>query len=323
MKCFSLGAAIAAAWLFLPAAAQAQQMPTIRIGHGAAAEEQLWLMKAMPSVAPHQGKTYKLDFLLFRGGDTRYKAIEAGEIDIATTTGHVQIFTASQGLEYKAFASVSRESAKGFATQYMVLDSSPIKTLQDLKGKIIGNNSARSSIELWARIGVAKGGLDPDRDVRWAIVPFPAQAEAVRSGKLDVGAFPQPFAATEMRRGGLRTLFTSKDANPYDEELMMLIVMDRFIKAHPSVVRDFLADFVAATKFYLANPEQAKRALIEAKMVNLPPEMFLAMKDYERAPDARIDIDSLRRMQEDMFKHGYTKKRVDIAQFIDLSYLPK
>jgi len=34
----------------------------IRVGHGSAAEETLWLMKADPKVTPSQGKAYKLDY---------------------------------------------------------------------------------------------------------------------------------------------------------------------------------------------------------------------------------------------------------------------
>ena len=56
----------------------------IRVGHGSAAEETLWLMKADPKVTPGQGKAYKLEYTLFRGTDKRFQAFEAGELDIAT-----------------------------------------------------------------------------------------------------------------------------------------------------------------------------------------------------------------------------------------------
>ncbi len=313
---------VATAVAALPPAAYAQPV-TIRVGHGSAVEEQVWLMKAKPDVAPNQGKIYNLEFTLFRGTDTRFQAFEAGQLDIATASGHSVIFAASQGLKFKAVASVSRESAKGFVTQFMVLDSSPIRSVKDLKGKTVGNNAARSSIELWERVALEKAGLNPNRDVNWAIVPFPSQGEAVRSGKLDVGAFPQPFAANEIKRGGMRTLFTSKDANPNDEELMLLLASESFAAKNPAVLRAFLSDLVAATKYYLANEREAKQALLDSKMVRIPAEIFLSMPDNTRAPDCRIDVEALRHMRDDLLKSGFATKSIDPASFVDLPFLPK
>lgn len=313
---------VATAVAALPPVAFAQPV-TIRVGHGSAVEEQVWLMKAKPGVTPNQGKVYNLEFTLFRGTDTRFQAFEAGQLDIATASGHSVIFAASQGLKFKAVASVSRESAKGFVTQFMVLDSSPIKSVKDLKGKTVGNNAARSSIELWERVALEKAGLNPNRDVNWAVVPFPSQGEAVRSGKLDVGAFPQPFAANEIKRGGMRTLFTSKDANPNDEELMLLLASESFAAKNPAVLRAFLSDLVAATKYYLANEREAKQALLDSKMVRIPAEIFLGMPDNTRTADCRIDVGALRHMRDDLLKSGFATKSIDPASFVDLSFLPK
>lgn len=300
----------------------AQPVP-IRIGYGVAAEEQLWLMKALPSITPGQGKIYNLDMSAFRGTDQRFQAFEAGQLDLSTGSGHSALFAMSQGMKGRIVASVSRETKKGFSTQYMVLDSSPIKTIADLKGKTVGNNAARSSIELWARIAFQKAGLNPERDVQWAVVPFPAQGDAVRSGKLDLGAFPQPFAANEKRKGGMRVLFTSKDANPYDEELILLIAAEPFAQKQPVALRAFLADFVAATRYYLNNEKQAKQALLDAKLVLIPAETFFAMDDYERDPNANVDLPGLEKMQDDQLKAGFQKTRIDVKSVIDSSFLPK
>ena len=150
------GIALATAGLIAAPALGQGQPVTIRVGHGSAAEDQLWLMKAKPDITPGQGKVYKLDFTLFRGTDTRYQAFEAGQLDMTTGTGHTALFAASQGMKFKIVAGLSRESSKGFHTQYMVMDNSPIKSIRDLKGKNVGNNAARSSIELWQRIAFEK-----------------------------------------------------------------------------------------------------------------------------------------------------------------------
>jgi len=304
-------------------ASLAMAQVNIRIGHGSAAEETLWLMKADPKVTPDQGKAYKLDYTLFRGSDKRFQAFEAGEIDIATSSAHSVMMAAAEGAKFKIVATLSREGAKGFATKYMVKDDSPIKTIADLKGKNVGINGVRSSSELWARLALEKKGLDTKRDVNWVALPFPSQGEAVRAGKLDIGAFPQPFAAFEEKRGGMRTVFTSQDGIARDEDLMVLMVSEKFASQQPAALRAFLSDLVRATTHYVKNPKDARTALVDAKLVGIPLDTFLAMKDYERPLDCRVDTDSIKAMTTELTKFGFITKPVNVMAFIDNSFLPK
>jgi ABC-type nitrate/sulfonate/bicarbonate transport system substrate-binding protein len=193
----------------------------------------------------------------------------------------------------------------------------------DLKGKIVGNNAARSSIELWARLVLLKAGLNPDRDVTWAVIPFPVQGEALRSGKIDVGAFPQPFAAAEMKKGGVRALFNSKDAVPFDEELIVVVAKPAFAQRHDAALRAFLADLKSATRFYLDKPREARQALIDAKLVRIPADIYLDMEDNFREPSLAIDIPALGQIQDVLLQHGYQKNKIDPTSFVDQSYLPK
>ena len=95
---------LAAAALAFTAPAIAEPVK-IRVGHGAAVEEQLWLMKAKPDVTPNQGKAYTLDFQLFRGTDQRFKAVEAKELDVFTSSGSSAVVAYSQGFDQIAAAS--------------------------------------------------------------------------------------------------------------------------------------------------------------------------------------------------------------------------
>jgi ABC-type nitrate/sulfonate/bicarbonate transport system substrate-binding protein len=303
-------------------AASAQPV-TIRLGHGAAAEDQLWLMAAKPDLFPNIGKVYAIEWTRFPATDKRFQAFEAGAIDVATGSANSVVLAASQGLKMKAVASISQESTKAFHTQYMVKNDSGIKSLADLKGKTIGINGFNSSIHLWALLALQKAGLDPAKDVTFAPVPFPAQGEALRAGKIDVGAFPQPFAKMEQDKGGMATLFTSKDGVPFDEELMLLVAKPEFAEKNAVAFRAFLADLVAATNFYEKNPKVARQALIDAKFVRLPESVYFEMLDYYRDPNARIDLESLRKMQDLQIKVGWQEKAADIAALVDLKYLPK
>jgi ABC-type nitrate/sulfonate/bicarbonate transport system substrate-binding protein len=240
-----------------------------------------------------------------------------------TSTANSVMFAVSQGSKMTMVASVSRETKKGFHTVYMVKDDSPIKSPKDLKGKLIGINGLKSSIHMWAAMVAEKAGLDSTKDVRFVPVPFPAQGEALRAGKIDVGAFPEPFAYMEEKKGGLRTVFTSKDAVPFDEELIVLVANPEFLKKNGPAVKSFLSDLVVATKYYETHRKEAQKAIIDAKITRIPPDVYFAMPDYERDPGCRIKIDSLKRMQDLQIKAGFQEKPVDIEKIVDLSYLPK
>jgi len=57
-------------------------------------------------------------------------------------------------------------------------------------------------------------------------------------------------------------------------------------------------------------------------MVRVPADVFLGMDDYYRDPDLRAEVATLERMQESQFAAGFQKKKADINQLVDLSYLP-
>jgi ABC-type nitrate/sulfonate/bicarbonate transport system substrate-binding protein len=295
---------------------------TLRLGYGAAAEEPLWLVVAKPELARNSGKVYKLDATRFTGSDKRAQAFEAGAIDLASSSANGVIFAAAEGVTARIIASISRESSRGFSTSYYVKESSPIKSVPDLKGKVVAINGFSTSGHLWLKAALEKHGLD-DGDVTIAPIPFPAMQEALESGKVDVAELPQPFAALAERQMKLRKIFDAKYGIPFDEELIVLIGKDEFLKKNAEAVRAFLADLEAATRFYLEKPGEARSLLIDAKMVRVISDVYLTMQDYYRDPTLRVDADALEKMQEFQIKAGFQKKQVDVRSLIDLGYLPK
>ncbi len=306
-----------------PAAAKAPV--EIRLGDGFAAEETLWLMKAKPDLTPNQGKVYKLTLTPFRGNTDRFTAYQAGQLDGGTVAAFTALFARSQNIPIKVVASISREATKGERSTFLTLENSGINSAADLKGKTVGIVDYKSSTDLWARTAIAKAGLNPDRDVKIVVVPFPAMGESLRTKKIDAGVFPQPFLAMEESKGGLKKLFDSVSAVGFDQELMQLFFNPDFLKKNPDAVKAFLGDFVSATKWYLANPQAARQALIDAKMVQADAKIYLNMKDYYRAPDARPDIESMKKLNDmlvDQFGWIEKDKKIDVDDLYDLSYLP-
>jgi ABC-type nitrate/sulfonate/bicarbonate transport system substrate-binding protein len=306
--------------------ALAQTAPLIRLGRGFAAEEQVWLMSARPDLAPNQGKRYQLKQILFQANPERFQAFLAGELDAGTAPGLAVIFARAQGMDMKIVASVCLE-AKGeqyFTTTYMVKDDGPVKSIKDLKGGTIGVVGIKTATDLWARAGLINAGLAPDKDTKVVPMAFPVIGDAVRTGKVSAGTFVEPFYSAEMAKGGLRKLFTAVEAVGYEHELLDIFFSEKFLKQHPDAVRAFLADYVAVTKYYLANMQQAKTDLHKAGFVRTPLEAYQKNADWQRDPDARVNVDSLKKLA--VFMHDklqWLEKPVNVDSMVDQSDLPR
>ena len=270
-------AAFAAAVL-VAGAAFAQDKPVpIRLGTTTTSgEDQIWLMKARPDLTPNQGKAYTLETFPFRGGDLRFKAFQAGQVDGAVATGTGAVTAATKGVALVIVAAISEEDDRFYSTPYVVLDASPIRSAKDLKGKTIGLNGLREALELGARMAVLDAGLNPDRDVNWAVVPPPNMGDALRGGKVDVAAISQPFFAAEQKKGGVRILFTHNSATGFKDEFV-LYFNPNFVKQNKAALQRFVSDFAAATKYYMANTREAREAIFKAKLVEMDPAIYLPM----------------------------------------------
>src|SRR6516162_189871 len=294
---------------------------TLRLGYGGAAEEPFWLLIAKPSLGSNHGKAYTLDATRFQGSDKRAQAFEAGAIDLAAGGAIGVIFAAAEGVTAKIIASICRESSRGFSTSYYAKSDSTIKSVADLKGKIVGINGFSTSGHLWLKAALEKNGLS-DTDVTITPVPFSAMQEALAADKIDLGMFPQPFAALLEKDANVRKIFDAKYGLPFDEELDVIIGKDEFLKKNAVAIRAMLEDLKAAMHFYLEKPSEARQLLIDTKMVRVSSDVYLGMNDYYRESTLRPDADALVKMQQFQIKAGFQSKSVNVRALVDLSYLP-
>jgi ABC-type nitrate/sulfonate/bicarbonate transport system substrate-binding protein len=294
---------------------------TIRLGYSLAAEEQLWLLMAKPDLGKNFGVVYTFEPTRFTSSSQRAQAFAAGAIDLASSGANGVLFAAAEGIPSTIIASVSKESLdRGFNTTFLALASSAISKVEDLKGKTVGVNGFSTNGELWLRSALERHSLT-ENDVTVVPIAFPAMAESLRSGRIDLGEFPQPFDAMARRNMQVKTIFTSKEGMHFDEELLVIVGRDTFMKASVEATKAFLADLKAATKYYLDHTGEARQILIDKKFVRVPPEVYLTMEDYDRDATMRVDMEALKRMQDVQIHAGFQKKRADIESLVDLSYL--
>lgn len=298
---------------------------TIRFGHGAAAEEQVWLMAANPEITEHQGSWYELEPTQFRGNEERFTAYQAGELDALTTSAPTLVSAVASGIPVKASVSVSQEAAEGeFRTTYVALEESGIEEPEDLAGKKIGIVDIGSATEFWAKSAVASAGLDPDTDVEYVVLPFPAQEEALRNGQIDVAVMVEPFYTLAQNAGGVVDVFDSLTGPGFDQELIVFAFDNTFREDNPEVVCAWIEDFEAATTWYQDNEDEAKQLLVDEEFVSTPIDVYNEAGDWLRAEDATIDPDALDQLIDSMIEYEVLTEdqRVPAADLVASDFTP-
>lgn len=282
---------------------------TIRLGHGTAAEEQVWLQYVDPEAAgaTHYGTWYTIEGQPFTPTD-RLDAYQAGELDAGTISTPQLIRAVGAGLDIGAVVSVAVESDDPafFNTTYSALETSGLTGPADLAGAKIGILAPNTSTEYWAKSAVRSGGLDPDRDVEYVAIPFPEQEQALRDGTIDVAVFVEPFYTIAHGNGGLVDVFDSITGPGFEQELLSVFFDRSFVAEHPEAVCAWRADFAAATEAYLADRGAAAAILIDAGLLRAPNvEAVLATGDWKRRPDGALNVENLGRIQDDMVDSGF------------------
>ena len=85
--------------------------------------------------------------------------------------------------------------------------SADVKTTSDLKGKKVGVSSPGSTSDIATRVGLAKEGLNPDKDVTIvAVGSSQNRTAALKAGSIQ-GGLDQPPFSYQLEAQGLHALF--------------------------------------------------------------------------------------------------------------------
>ena len=98
--------------------------------------------------------------IFVRGGPTALAALISGDVDFASIGGaQAAIRSRAKGLDVRIIASQSNY------TNYTLLGSKQARSVEELRGKIIGVTGAGAFSDFAMRIYLKRNNLDPDKDV--------------------------------------------------------------------------------------------------------------------------------------------------------------
>jgi sulfonate transport system substrate-binding protein len=274
-------------------------------------------------------KDYTLDITYARATPEAASMLAAGQVDMAILTPPLFASTVAKNAVpggLKIVADCFQDGRKGYASQaFFVLEDSDIKTVSDLKGKTIAVNAYGSTPDVVLSVMLKKFNLNPRKDMKVVEVAFPNIGAALRAKRVDCGVLPLPFGATEAAKGGIRSLFSGIDALP-PYSVTMQVATNDILKRSPEAVKAYLADYVDALHWLYAPVNRKKAVEVTAELAKSPYEVvdsyFMTERDYFRDPNSCVSANLVQTLADAMTQDGLLPQAVDMAQYVDTSYLP-
>ena len=201
-----------------------------------------------------------VETILIRGA-VGMQALLGGSVDYTSASGST-IAAAVRGLPVKL---VFISSAK---PQFDLMSQPAIKSVQDLRGKIIGISSRGGSNDLMTQMILQKNGLVPNKDVTLVIVGGQEEsALALRAGRVAAALMTPPRPFMLQREGFNRIAYTGDYMPTYPNG--GIGVTDEKIKSSPGEVLAFVRGTIKALQFSRQN---------RADMLKMMPP-YLGIKD--------------------------------------------
>ena len=191
--------------------ARAADPVKIRIGWIAAPANLAPILFAKDGIAQHLGKSYTLDPLRFNGSSPMVLAIATGELDIALLaySSFATAIENGQMHDLRAIADDFQGNAPGYYEDgYLVLNDSPIRSITDLKGKVLASNEVGGALDIAMRVALRRHNMEDKRDYTVVEAALPTMKAMLAERKVDLIPAVIPFAHDPDLKKISRKLFT-------------------------------------------------------------------------------------------------------------------
>jgi len=254
-------------------------------------------------------------------------ALAAGELDVANLSfpslGNAIL---NAGLDdLKIIGDEGQDGVEGYhSIEYMVLKDGPVKTIEDLKGKVLGTNSIGSAVDIGVRVMLKRHGLLDNRDYTVIEANFPNLPAMLTERKADLVAAIPPFSLDEHFREMARTLFTQKDAMGRSQ-LAVWTARAGFLAKNRAVMVDFFEDYLRILRWYLDPANRPDMLQIVSGIFKVPVERLdkstFNSNDVYFDRNGTPDMKALQTDVDAAAELGFLKSRIDLAKYTDLGMM--
>ena len=254
----------------------------------------------------------------FAGDAKLHQGFIAGSIDVALGSGPSMALGAKSGaaIAVAAFAGAPRNIS------LIVLPDSPIKTVADLKGKLVGATTKGSLTEwLVTRLSQEQGwGVDGIRMAE--LGAFDATLAALKVKQVDamVGALEAGYLLDER---GVAKVLTGLEGVAPDFITHVVFARTDLVKSNPDLVDRFLKGVFASIAFMKTHKDETTK--IATRVLHQSPAVMSRTWDYEISMfenDGHFDPKAIAVMQQSFVDMGLSSEKIPAATLYTTQFLP-
>ena len=240
-------------------------------------------------------------------------ALTTSDIDFSGAQSQVMA-GAARGLPVKVVGFITTKPS------FWLMAKPEIKSMSELKGKIIGITAIGSSTDTLARALLSKSGLTPDRDFTLFGTGTTSNIlTALKGGSVDAGMLSPPFNAMA-KLMGFRTLAYFGDY--FEQSLSGIGTSDKMVRERPDTVKRVLRGTLKSLRFVQQNPAEtaqyiAKEWKVDQRVAEELYRSMLPAYSKDGGMDEKGIKEGLRRETERLG----LKEEIPLSRVLDLRLL--
>jgi ABC-type nitrate/sulfonate/bicarbonate transport system substrate-binding protein len=252
----------------------------------------------------------KVEIKVGTSPDAALANVMSGESNLGMTGGVPMTAAVANGLPVVAVVN-AQDQNKGIPTFGLVVPAdSPIKTIEDLKGKKIGLPGIASP-QGSALLKVLEAHGMTAKDVELVNLPFPGVLSAIESGSVDAGLPIGLFYDLSVKKG-MRVFDEVFNASTFGFPAVFFAASREWADSHKELVDKFVTAMTEAAAY--ANDHLDEIRKVDMEQTQLPPD-YLKVRDIapfiagfnEKAWDAENDY---------LLKFGFISKKPDMNDIL-------
>jgi ABC-type nitrate/sulfonate/bicarbonate transport system substrate-binding protein len=250
--------------------------------------------------------------IFVRGGPTAIAALASGNVDFASIGGaQAAIRSNARGLDLHIIASLSNY------TNYALLGSNEAKSIEELRGKVIGVTGAGSFSDFTIRIFLKRNNIDPDKDVTLrAIGGTSLRAIAIEKGLIAAA----PFSAEDTVRlldKGYPMIVNLNEALRIPQSVF--VTRGEVLQKYPETTKRFLKAVILGMQFAKHNKKEAIQTGFAAGLKGDPD---IVNRSYDLfspgyAGDLSVAQDGIQIMLDEDIRTGLVDRKFTLDRVID------
>ncbi len=221
--------------------------------------------------------------IFVRGGPVAMAALASGEVDFAQIGGAQAVMRSrARGLEVSIIGSISN------ATNYQLIGGKSTRSLEDLRGKILGVTGAGAFSDFALRTFLRRQGIDPDKDVTLRAIGGSALRATALEKNIVAGAPFTPEDTVRLMRIGFPMIANLSDTLNIPQSI--IATRNDVLEKMPDTAKRFLKAFILGIQFARGNKAEAIKAGYDGGLQGEPDIIRQAYQLYAPALTADLSL---------------------------------